>query len=156
MMPANRDERGDGRWRIAVPDRPDGGDPVRPRALLVDDNAEVLVTIGAFLAAAGFDVVPTHNGDEALAQLGSGQMFVLMVTDYAMPGISGVDLATQALERLPALKVLVITGFPSDAGLFDRPASVALLAKPFRRAALIAAVRSLLKTEQTNLPAAPD
>ena len=155
-MPANRDERGDGPWRIAVPDRPDGGDPVRPRALLVDDNAEVLVTIGAFLAAAGFDVVPTHNGDEALAQLASGRMFVLMVTDYAMPGISGVDLATQALERLPALKVLVITGFPSDAGLFDRPASVALLAKPFRRAALIAAVRSLLKTEQTNLPAAPD
>ena len=117
-MPANRDERGDDRWRIAVPDRPDEGDPVRPPALLVDDNAEVLVTIGAFLAAAGFDVVPAHNGDEALAHLASGRMFVLMVTDYAMPGISGVDLATQALERLPALKVLVITGFPSDAGLF--------------------------------------
>jgi FixJ family two-component response regulator len=70
-----------------------------------------------------------------------------------MPGISGVDLATQALERFPALKVLVITGFPSDAGLFDRPSSVALLAKPFRRATLIAAVRSLF---ETILPAALD
>ena len=71
MMPAYRDGRGDGRWRIAVPDRLDGGEPVRPRALLVDDNAEVLVTIGAFLAAAGFDVVPAHSGDQALAHLAS-------------------------------------------------------------------------------------
>ena len=155
-MPTISDKHGDDRCRIVVPDKSDKGDPGRPSALLVDDNAEVLVTIRAFLAAAGFDVVPAQNGDEALAHLGSGRMFALMVTDYAMPGISGVDLATQALERIPALKVLVITGFPSDAGLFDRPSSVALLAKPFRRTALIAAVRSLFETEQTNLPASPD
>jgi CheY-like chemotaxis protein len=155
-MPANRDERGAGRWRIVVPDGADGGNPARPPALLVDDNAEVLVTIGAFLTAAGFDVVRARNGDEALARLASSRKFVLMVTDYAMPGISGVDLAAQALERLPALKVLIITGFPSDAGLFDRPSSVVLLAKPFRRAALIAAVRSLFEPAQTVSPTVPD
>jgi CheY-like chemotaxis protein len=154
-MPTNRDERGDGRWRLAVPNGADDGDPVGSPALLVDDNAEVLVTIGAFLTAAGFDVVRARNGDEALARLASGRKFVLMVTDYAMPGISGVDLATQALERLPALKVLIITGFPSDAGLFARPLAVVLLAKPFRRAALIEAIRSLFEAATTILPEPP-
>src|SRR4051812_48490459 len=95
-------------------------------ALLVDDHPDVLITTGAFLEAAGFDVVRAHNGDEALAHLASGQMFVLLVTDYAMPGLNGVDLATQALERLPALKVVIISGYPSDAGLFNRPSNVVL------------------------------
>src|SRR5579864_3971617 len=101
-MPRKRD---DGRSRAKRPDMPDRGVPVRPLALLVDDHPDVLVTTGAFLAAAGFDVVRADNGDEALTYLASGQVFVLLVTDYAMPGVSGVDLATQALERLPALKV---------------------------------------------------
>jgi CheY-like chemotaxis protein len=155
-MPANRDGRGDGQWHIVGPDGPDEGDPIRPPALLVDDNAEVLVTIGAFLAAAGFDVVRAGNGDEALVHLAAGRKFVLMVTDYAMPGIGGVDLAALALERIPALKVLIITGFPSDAGLFDRPSGVALLAKPFRRAGLIAAVRSLFEAETKIQQEPPD
>ena len=130
--------------------------PSRPAALLVDDHADVLVTTGAFLEAAGFDVVRARDGDEALAHLASGQTFALLVTDYAMPGLNGVDLATEALERRPALKVLIITGFPSDAGLFDRPSSVALLAKPFRRSALIAQLDSLFPTGRTTLPASPD
>jgi hypothetical protein len=48
-----------------------------------------------------------------LADLASGRIFVLMMTDCAMPGIGEVE----ALERLPARKVLIITGFPSDARL---------------------------------------
>ena len=64
----------------------------------------VLVTTGAFLEAAGFDVVRARDGDEALAHLASGQTFALLVTDYAMPGLNGVDLATEALERRPARK----------------------------------------------------
>jgi CheY-like chemotaxis protein len=126
-------------------------------ALLVDDHPDVLVSVGAFLEAAGFDVVRARSGDEALACLGSGQKFTLLVTDYAMPGLDGADLAKQAVELLPGLKVLIITGYPSDAGLFDRPPSVALLAKPFRRAALIAMLQSMFATGQTNLPtSAPD
>jgi CheY-like chemotaxis protein len=121
-------------------------------ALLVDDHPDVLVTIGAFLEAAGFDVVRASSGDEALLHLVSGKTFALLVTDYAMPGLNGVDLAKQALERLPDLKVVIITGFPSDAGLFDRPASVALLAKPFRRAALIARLQTLFGSGQQALP----
>jgi CheY-like chemotaxis protein len=128
----------------------------RQPALLVDDHPDVLVTTGAFLEAAGFAVVQATSGDEALALLASGRRFVLLVTDYAMPGLNGVDLAIQALEQWPALKVLIITGFPSDAGLFERPASVALLPKPFRRAALIERLKLLFGDGQSILSTSPD
>jgi CheY-like chemotaxis protein len=128
----------------------------RAPALLVDDNPDALVVIAAFLVSAGFDVVQAHTGDEALEYLSSGREFALLVTDYAMPGMSGTDLATMALEQLPALKVLIISGFPSDAGLFQRPASVALLAKPFGRDKLIEVLKSLFDIERNALPALPD
>jgi CheY-like chemotaxis protein len=112
-------------------------------ALLVDDHPDVLVGVGAYLAGAGFDVTRVATGDAALAHVLSGREFALLVTDYAMPGMNGVDLASQALEHNPTLKVLIITGFPSDAGLFNRPSGVALLAKPFRRSVLLEVLQSL-------------
>ncbi len=129
--------------------------PQRARALLVDDHPDVLVGVGAYLESAGFDVVRAGSGDEALAYLACGQTFDLLVTDYAMPGLNGAELAVQALEQVPDLKVLIITGYPSDAGLFDRPANVALLAKPFRRAALIEVLQSLFASGKPILPTSP-
>ncbi len=117
--------------------------PDRAPALLVDDHSDVLVTTGAFLEAAGFDVVRAGSGDEALSHLAAGETFALLVTDYAMPGLNGVDLANQALQWLPALKVLIITSHPDAAGLQELPQSVDLLIKPFRRATLIARLRTL-------------
>jgi CheY-like chemotaxis protein len=108
--------------------------PSRGPALLVDDQPDILATTAAFLIAAGFDITRARSGEAGLACLATGQRFVLLVTDYAMPGINGVDLTKQALERLPDLKVLIMTGFPDDAQLFGRPPGVAVLAKPFRRA----------------------
>jgi CheY-like chemotaxis protein len=123
---------------------------VRLPALLVDDHPDVLVGVGAYLTGAGFDVTRVGSGDEALVRLGSGQAFALLVTDYAMPGLNGVDLACQALDQNPALKVLIITGFPSDPGLFNRPSGVAILAKPFRRSALIEVLESLFSVPHSD------
>ena len=121
--------------------------PDRARALLVDDHSDVLVTTGAFLEAAGFDVVRASNGDEALSHLTAGETFALLVTDYAMPGLNGVDLANQARERLPALKVLIITSYPNAAGLKELPRGVDLLLKPFRRATLVARLQTLFGSD---------
>ena len=121
--------------------------PNRAPALLVDDQSDVLVTTGAFLAAAGFDVVRASNGDEALSHLSAGETFALLVTDYAMPGLNGVDLANLALERLPGLKVLIITSYPNAAGLAELPPGVDLLIKPFRRASLIERLKTLFGSD---------
>jgi CheY-like chemotaxis protein len=125
--------------------------PIRPLVLLVDDAPEVLRTTGIFLEAAGFDVTRANSGDEALACLDSGQMFALLVTDYAMPGLNGVDLLARALEKLPAMKAIIITGFPDTDNLGEMPPGVALLLKPFRRAELFAQLKTLFGTGQTGL-----
>jgi CheY-like chemotaxis protein len=128
---------------------------VRRSALLVDDHPDVLVGVGAYLAGLGF-VTRIGTGDEALSCLVSGKEFALLVTDYAMPGLNGVDLARQATEHNPSLKVLIITGFPSDPGLFDRPSGVAMLAKPFRRVALIEVLQSLFPVPHPGSPIASE
>jgi CheY-like chemotaxis protein len=114
------------------------GNAFRPLCLLVDDVPEVLTTTSSFLEAEGFDVVQASTGLEALISLASGPTFALLVTDYCMPGPNGAELAAQAVKIFPGLKVLIITGFSNVEDLAKLTPGVALLRKPFRRAALIA------------------
>ena len=110
--------------------------------MLVDDAPDVLSTTGRFLEAAGFDVVRATDGQAALASLASGWQFRLLVTDYAMPGLNGIELTVQAQEKIPDLKTVIITGFPGAEDFERLPPNTALLVKPFRRNALIDALRS--------------
>jgi CheY-like chemotaxis protein len=114
---------------------------LRPQArqhiLVVDDATDVLVTLGAFLIKAGYVVVTAADGDAALRIIASDPLIGVLVTDFAMPGLSGVDLITQAVSMRPNLKSLLITAYPKAVGLEELPSHVAVLKKPFRQAALI-------------------
>jgi CheY-like chemotaxis protein len=127
--------------------------PTAPRLLLVDDAPDVLVTVGAFLVSAGFDVIRALNGDEALRLVAADPGIAMLITDYAMPGLSGVDLTAQAMQLRPRLAAIVITAYPGAAGLAALPGRVAVLSKPFRRAALLLQVNALLGGEQPQPPA---
>ena len=116
--------------------------------LVVDDVSDVLVTVGAFLANAGFAVQQAANGDAALRLIASDPRIEVLVTDFAMPGLNGVELITQAAQVRPNLKALVITGYPNADGLAELPPRTKILVKPFRRDTLIAGVRSLLGETQ--------
>ena len=113
------------------------------RVLVVDDVTDVLVSVGAFLVNAGFAVIKANNGDEAIRIIANDPNINILVTDFAMPGLNGVDLIVQATNIRPSLKAVVITGYPNADGLLDLPAGIAVLTKPFRRDALVAAVKSL-------------
>lgn len=126
--------------------------PRRPRALMVDDDRDVLATTADLLEAEGFDVTRVASGEAALRYLESDQTLRLLVTDHAMPGLNGTDLACWALERFPGLRVLVITGFPVTQPAAALPSGMALLAKPFRRDALKRQLRSLFATGQAGTP----
>jgi CheY-like chemotaxis protein len=126
------------RWRVALPEQ----GAAQPLAMLVDDTPDVLTTTGKFLEAAGFAVVRTSDGQAALAALSSDPKFMLLVTDYAMPGLNGMELTEKAQETIPDLKTVIITGFPGAEDFERLPPNTALLVKPFRRNALIDALRS--------------
>jgi CheY-like chemotaxis protein len=121
-----------------------------PQVLIVDDVADVLVTVGAFLVKAGFAVRKASSGDEALRLIANDSRIGILVTDFAMPGMSGADLITQAVQIRPDLKTMVITGYPNADGLAELPPHTTLLVKPFRRDTLMAAIASLLGEASTE------
>jgi CheY-like chemotaxis protein len=111
--------------------------------LLVDDEADVLITIGAFLRSAGYRVTNVESGDKALTRLLAGERFDAIVTDYAMPGLNGLSLLQQAHEIDKTLPGLIITGY-YDGTLSDALDGSMILRKPFNRATLVERVDALV------------
>ncbi len=115
------------------------------RILVVDDSTDVLVTVGAFLEKAGFSVTRAEDGHRALALLTRDRRYDALVSDYAMPGLNGLDLIARARLLIPGLPALIITGY---AALGDADAEGStVLHKPFQRHELLAALMGVLGRE---------
>jgi PAS domain S-box-containing protein len=116
--------------------------------LLVDDEELVRAATAEMLLEAGYRVTQAASGYEALRLLEGGLNIAALVTDFAMPGMAGLQLAREALALRPDLQVLMITGYANfseqEAGGLKR------LAKPFRQADLAAAVGDLLRVGKTS------
>src|SRR5678816_4309538 len=80
------------------------------RLLVVDDMDLVLECTCDFLRAVGFKTFSARSADEALRIL-TLEKIDLMLTDYNMPGISGLDLITQVHARWPTMKCILASGY---------------------------------------------
>lgn len=98
------------------------------RILLVDDDEDVLEVATVMVDALGHEVTAAANGQQALAALEANK-FDLLIADYAMPGMTGLELATRARAVQSGLKVLFATGFADTTALSERKEVV--LNKPF-------------------------
>jgi CheY-like chemotaxis protein len=78
------------------------------RVLVVDDHDAVRTAIAGLLTTRGFDSVTAGTGDEALQRLRT-EYFDVMVCDVRMPGMSGLDILSQALQIERGLPVLMLT-----------------------------------------------
>ena len=107
--------------------------------LLVDDEGLVRAGTAEMLRELGHQVTEAGGAADALAQLGTSDIDVLL-TDYTMPGMNGAELVSIARARRPDLKVLVITGYAGG----DLELGLPHLAKPFRQSELAAALRSVM------------
>ena len=116
--------------------------PLRPlHILLVDDHPEVRTTTAAMLEELGHTVVEAANGQEALTALHNGSRSCdLLISDYAMPNISGTEFLRQARKICPDVPALIITGYADADAVRDKPESVEILLKPFTPSALERAV----------------
>ncbi|HWX47321.1 MAG TPA: MHYT domain-containing protein [Roseomonas sp.] len=116
--------------------------PASLTILVVDDDALVLANTAAMLEDLGHKVLQAFNGQEALAQLGAGHQIDLVVTDQAMPGMTGTQLAAALWAAHPGLPVLLVSGYaelPADTD--DR---LPRLNKPFHQATLAQAIQAAL------------
>jgi signal transduction histidine kinase len=98
--------------------------------LLVDDDDAVRDVTAAMLSDLGYTVLEAGSGGAALEILGSDANLQLIILDYAMPGMSGADLARQAKLKRPGLPILFVTGFADRAGLAD-VSDARIIRKPF-------------------------
>jgi len=82
------------------------------RILMVDDEANIRLTLGALLRRAGFDVTPAECGAEAVALL-ERQPFDLLLVDLMMPEMDGMQVVAAARQRQLDIAIIVLTGHGS-------------------------------------------
>ena len=117
------------------------------RVLLVDDEASVCETAEKILRNANY-LVTTHTDPRHALEIFRARPgeFDLMITDLAMPGLTGVDLAVEILKLRPLLPVLLASGAFGRWTVEDarRHGIRGILAKPFQSASLLGAARQAL------------
>jgi PAS domain S-box-containing protein len=121
-------------------DEPERHSPLR--ILLIDDHDEVRGTTAAMLSDLGHSTCEASSGSEAIEMIKStDKNFDLLITDYAMPRQSGIEVVKIAREQQPDLPAIIVTGYADEAEIGSRPSKVGLLMKPFTLSKLSAAVR---------------
>ena len=112
------------------------------RVLLVDDDALVSMGTASMLMDLGHSVLEASSAAHAIRLIETDAQFDVLVTDYAMPGMNGFDLATRIRQIKPKLPIVLATGYA------DLPLHVDLgfprLAKPYTQEELAQALETAL------------
>jgi PAS domain S-box-containing protein len=121
--------------------------------LLVDDDFLISLSTKALLEDLGHTVIEVNSGAKALEVLRTEKPIDLMITDYAMPGMTGLQLAEAARGLRPELPILLATGYA------DLPANAALdlprLSKPYHQKQLAEQITALMGPGATGTPDQP-
>jgi CheY-like chemotaxis protein len=115
--------------------------------LVVDDEADNRETIAGMLSANGFTVATADCGAAALRLVERGEACDLLLVDFAMPDMSGAELAAAMRARRPSLPVVFFTGGAVEPIGGERW----VLTKPFLMHTLIDTVRAAM--DQVEAPA---
>ena len=116
--------------------------------LIVDDEATVRMLVAEVLTENSYRVLQARDGATAMQIFNSGQQIDLLITDVGLPGnMNGRQIADAACTKLPALRVLFITGYAENAaignGLLE--SGMEVLTKPFPMSSLSHKVRHMLE-----------
>jgi CheY-like chemotaxis protein len=134
-----------------VDDKEEGELPIKGEQgesiLIVEDDADLRVYLIEVLRGLGYRVVAAGNAKAALSILEQASLRIdLLLTDIVMPGVNGRELAGQAQQIRPMLRVLYMTGYSRNAvvhqGRLDH--GVNLLQKPITQVDLASRIRELL------------
>ena len=117
-------------------------DRAQARILVIDDDQLVLSGTADLLQDLGHPVVEADSARRGLEILETEPRFDLVITDYAMPGMTGLDLIERVKVLHPGLPIILATGFAEAPELVESPA--VRLSKPFTQAALAEAIRQTM------------
>jgi CheY-like chemotaxis protein len=124
--------------------------PLRASAgiLVVEDEAEVAQVTMEILREIGYQAVEARDGHAALALIEQDPTIELVLSDVVMPGgMSGLELARRLRKLRPGLPIVLATGYTQWAArVMDE--DFTFIAKPHRRDALAAALRTAFEREK--------
>jgi two-component system, cell cycle sensor histidine kinase and response regulator CckA len=122
------------------------------RILLIDDEKLQLMLRSVLLEEFGYEVTALHNGSEAIAAF-LQKPFDLVITDWLMPNMTGLDIARQIKLHDPSIPIIMLTGWGKllDENDERRRDIDLLLPKPCEAETLLTMVRSFLEP-----PPSPD
>ncbi len=118
--------------------------------LLVDDDNDVREVTAAMLREFGYGVLEAGSGGAALELLDREPDVDLMLIDFAMPGMSGAEVARQVQAKRPTLPILFITGF-ADRTALTGVSEAQIIGKPFVDGELADKVRHALAGASGNV-----
>jgi signal transduction histidine kinase len=115
------------------------------RVLVAEDDEVVRMLVVDLLRDRGYVVVEAVDGTQAMAILAQPTHFDILLTDVGLPGPNGRQVADYARERMPAIRVLLMTGYAAQAATDAHflGHEMALIVKPFDPDALIRKVAGL-------------
>jgi signal transduction histidine kinase/two-component SAPR family response regulator len=104
---------------------------IPPKAvLLVDDDEAVRTVLGEQLREMGFAVDEVSDGGTAIEKLKSNGGYDVLLTDFAMPGMNGLDTIKSAVNERPTIQALLMTGYADEDAVADARDSVPVIRKP--------------------------
>lgn len=115
------------------------------KVLLVDDEMLVRSGTAMMLDELGHDVTEAVSGQKALQILTENAGFDVIITDYRMPDMDGMELISAARELIPDLKAVLMTGYQADDPRFA-DLQAGSLSKPFGLAELETAIEGVCCT----------
>jgi signal transduction histidine kinase len=113
------------------------------RVLIVDDDLLVLTGTAALIEDLGHVAIEVPSASEALAVLAAGEAIDVIVTDHAMPNMTGLQLAHRIQEKYPGMPIVLATGYaelPADPAEFG----IVKLAKPCTQTEIAAAMQTAM------------
>ena len=133
------------------------GPPARPqgsgRLLVVDDEELIRQFNERVLEASGFEVVLANNGEEALMKLlqDTEQTIDVLLTDYHMPRVNGIDLIQRARSIRPDLHCVLVTGYLEDAKRqrVEQVFKARILQKPYSIGEAVDLIAEIMGAEST-------
>jgi len=114
--------------------------------LLVDDEPRMLSALKRTLRREGWAIETAANGAEALSRMASMPPIRVVVSDYKMPGMTGIELLTEARARHPECGRILLSGWTSEipAESLSGAGLLAVLSKPWDDTELKEAIRAAM------------
>jgi DNA-binding NtrC family response regulator len=122
---------------------------VAAKILIVEDEIVIRKNLCAFLRKEGYEVTEARDGAQAIELLNS-EHFDLMITDFAMPNLTGPELVEHVNALSPDIPIILLSGYlPSKSAKRDFAERVEFLEKPIALEDLLSAVERVLKRRHT-------